>query len=165
MVAPTNTKSKKRKKKERKKASFLVLLSQCLVCPLWDTVETWQCNMRDCCCVSIQGLHPLKDSAFEVSEGESFTLLITSAVVKWDGLAFRAFPGCVTRCFTLTSQFLPPRPTKVTIYATRCRHFLSYFGRAKNLGICEAVKDSSSASSKKREKKAFAGIFLQMLQS
>ena len=35
-------------------------------------------------CVSIQGLHPLKDSAFVVSDGESFreTLLTTSVVVK-----------------------------------------------------------------------------------
>ena len=29
----------------------------------------------------------------------------------------------------------------------------SFFGRANNLGICEATKDSSGASSKKREKK------------
>ena len=28
---------------------------------------------------------------------------------------------------TLTSRFLPPRSTKVTIYTTRCRHFLSFF--------------------------------------
>ena len=84
---------------------------------------------RISCCVSIQGLHPSKDPAFEVFEGESFreTLLTASAVVKWDCLAFGAFPGCVTRCFTLTSRFLPPRPAKVTIYATRCRHFLSFF--------------------------------------
>ena len=36
------------------------------------------------CCVSVQGLHPLKDPAFEVFEGESFreTLLTTSAVVN-----------------------------------------------------------------------------------
>ena len=55
--------------------------------------------------------------AFAVFEGESFreTLLTASAVVKCDGLAFGAFPGCVTRCFTLTSRFLPPRPAKVTI--------------------------------------------------
>ena len=72
---------------------------------------------------------PLKDSACVVFEGESFreTSLTSSAVVKCDGLAFGAFPGCVTRCFTLTSRFLPPRPAKVTIYATRCRHFLSFF--------------------------------------
>ena len=66
---------------------------------------------------------------------------------KWDGLAFGAFPGCVTRCFTHESRFLPPRSTKVTIYATQCHHFLW------NLGICEATNDSSHASSKKREKK------------
>ena len=39
-----------------------------------------------------------------------------------------------------------------------------FFGRAKNLGICEATKDRSSVSSKKREKKeplwaAFGGAF------
>ena len=51
----------------------------------------------DSCCDSIQGLHPSKDAAFPVFEGESFgeTLLTLSAVVKWDGLAFGAFPGCV----------------------------------------------------------------------
>ena len=49
---------------------------------------------RPVCCVSVQGLHPLKDSAFVVFEGESFreTLFTSSAVVKWDGLAFGAFP-------------------------------------------------------------------------
>ena len=73
-----------------------------------------------------------------------------SAVAKWDGWAF---PGCITRCSRLypypyrirdtliipgeiklwklwkliTSRFLLPRPAKVTIYATRCRHFLSFF--------------------------------------
>ena len=54
----------------------------------------------------------------------------------------------VTRCFTVTLQFLPPTPTKATIYAKRCRHLLFFsFGHAKNLGICEAM------SSKKRENK------------
>ena len=59
------------------------------------------------CCVSVQGLHPLKDSAFAVFEGETFreTSLTWSAVPKCDGLVFGAFPGWVTRCFTLTSQF------------------------------------------------------------
>ena len=116
------------------------------------------------CYVSIQGLHPSKVPAFLVFEGESFgeTLLTASTVAKCDSLAFVAFPGCVTRCFILTSQFLPPRPAKVTIYATQCLHFLSFFlfGRTKNLGICEATKDSNGASSKKREKKAaFEGAF------
>ena len=70
--------------------------------------------------------------------------------------AFGAFPGCVTRCFTLTSRFLPPRPAKVTIYAAWCRHFLSFFllfECTNNLGICEATKDRSGASSRNREKK------------
>ena len=69
-------------------------------------------------CVSIQGLHPSMDPAFMAFEDKSFkeTLLTVSTVVKWDGLDFGAFPGCVTRCFTLTSQFLLPRPAKVTIY-------------------------------------------------
>ena len=63
------------------------------------------------------------------SEAESFreTLLTSSVVVKCDGLAFGAFPGCVTRCFTLTSWFLPPRPARVTTYATWCRHIRSVF--------------------------------------
>ena len=90
------------------------------------------------CCVSIQGLHPLKDTAFVVFEGESYgeTLLTTSAVVKWDGLVFGALPGCVTRCFTLTSQFLPPRPANMTIYTARYRHFLPIFP------LFRACKDS-----------------------
>ena len=81
---------------------------------------------HESCCVSVQGLHPLKDSAFVVLDLESFkeTLL---TVVKCDGLAFGAFPGCVTRCFTLTWRFLLPRHAKVTIYTTRCRHFPSFF--------------------------------------
>ena len=64
-----------------------------------------------------------------VFKGESFreTLLTSSAIVKCDGLAFGAFPGCVTRCFTLKSRFLTTRPAKVTIYATWCQHFLSFF--------------------------------------
>ena len=79
-----------------------------------------------------------------------------------DGLAFGAFPGCITRCFTFTSRFLLPRPAKVTIYATRCRHFFSFFPLlfrcTKNLGMCEAMKDLSGSSSKKRRKRAaFAG--------
>ena len=63
------------------------------------------------------------------SKAKSFreTLLTTSAVVKCDGLAFGAFPGCVTRCFTLMLRFLPPRPAKVTTYTTQCRNFLSFF--------------------------------------
>ena len=62
-----------------------------------------------------------------VFEGESFreTMLTSSAVVKCD--VNGAFPGCVTRCFTITSRFLPPRPAKVMIYATQGRHFLSFF--------------------------------------
>ena len=93
--------------------------------------------------VSHQGLHP------SPSFSESFRETLLTAV-KWDGLA--------TRCFTLTTRFLPPRPKKVTTYATRCRYFLSFFLRcAKNLGIREATTDSSSESSKKREKKAALG--------
>ena len=103
---------------------------------------------------SVQGLHPLedpassegpgllwrtrllKDSAFVVFEGESFkeTLLTSSAV----GLRFQ-----------------PPRwkwrstPRDVAIFSLS---FL-FFGLAKNLGICEATKDSSGASSRNREQK------------
>ena len=87
-------------------------------------------------------------------EGESFreTSLTSSAVVKCDGLAFGAFPGCVTRCFTLTSRFLPPR--KVTIYAARCQHFLSVFLLFPALlGYVWPRKDRSGASSKKWGKK------------
>ena len=95
----------------------------------WWWADHFNSILINNCCVSIQGLHPLKDPAFVVFEGESFgeTLLTTSAVVKLDSLAFGAFPGRVTRCFTFTSRLLPPRPAKVMIYATRCRHFLSFF--------------------------------------
>ena len=51
--------------------------------------------------------------SLKVSPSEA---LLTSPAVS---LAFGAFPGCFTRCFTLTSRFLPPRPTRVTIYTTR----------------------------------------------
>ena len=100
--------------------------------------------------VLIQDLHPSKDPVSVVFEGESFgeTLLTWSAVVKLDGLAFGAFPGCVTRCFTLTSRFLMPRPRKSTIYTMQCRHFLSF-----SLRFCEATQDRSGASSINREKK------------
>ena len=62
----------------------------------------WQRSFcsRPICCVSIQGLHP-----------------------SWDSLAFGAFPGCVTRCFTLMSWFLPPRPSK----SDDLRHAMSPF--------------------------------------
>ena len=85
-------------------------------------------KLRQLLCL-IQGLYPSKDPAFEAFEGESFgeTLLTMSAIVKWNDLAFGAFPGCVTRCFTLMSRLLPPRPAKMAIYAMRCRHFLSFF--------------------------------------
>ena len=111
-------------------------------------------------------MYTLKDPAFVVFEGESFgeTLLTMSTVVKWDGLAFGALPGWVTRCFTLTSRFLPPRST---IYATWCRHFLSFFllfGCAVNLGMCETTKDRSGASTKKREKEAFVGCIWTSLR-
>ena len=82
-----------------------------------------------CFCVTVQGLRPLKDSVFVVFWRRVLQrdLVNSSAVVKCDGLASGAFPGCVTRCFTLTSRFLPSRPEKVTIYVTRCRQFLSFF--------------------------------------
>ena len=63
------------------------------------------------------------------------TLLTSSAVVKRDGLNFGAFPGCVTRCFTLTSQFLLPRPTKVTIYTTWSGHFFWPFFLSSFSGV------------------------------
>ena len=82
--------------------SRTLAVSQFRVCLLWRTLPSWS----------------LKASPSE-------TLLTSSAAVKCVGLAFGAVPGCVTRCFTLMSRFLLPRPVKMTIYATRCRHFLS----------------------------------------
>ena len=74
--------------------------------PAFHQVKTHSSSLV-CCCVSIQGLHPSKDPAFEDFEGESLggTLLTASTIVKRDGLDFEAFPGCVTRCFTLMSFF------------------------------------------------------------
>ena len=58
--------------------------------------------MPDSCCVSVQGLHPSKDPDFAVLKpSPAETSLTASAFVKWDGPAFGALPGCVTRCFTL----------------------------------------------------------------
>ena len=108
--------------------------------------------------VKRQHLLCLSSGSASSEGGESFreTSLTSSAVVKCDGLAFGAFPGCITRCFTLTSRFLPPRPAKVTIYATQYRRFLCFFllfRVHKESWICEATKDRSSASSRNREKK------------
>ena len=49
--------------------------------------------------------------------------------------AVGAFPGCVTRCFTLTSRFLSTRPAKVAIYATMSPFslFLSSFSGAQRI--------------------------------
>ena len=66
----------------------------------------------------------------------------------------------------LRHDFCCPGP-RVAIYATRCRHFLSlfFFRRTKNLGIREATKDRSSASSKTREKKdVFVGCIWRSFQ-
>ena len=65
--------------------SHHVKTSQFRVCILWRTWSLW--------------------SLWSVTASPSETLLTWSAVVKWDGLAFGAFPGCVTRCFTLTFFF------------------------------------------------------------
>ena len=104
------------------------------------------------------------EGPFAVVEGKSLgeTLLTESAIVKWDGPVFGALPGCVTRCFTLTSWFLMPWPANVMIYVTRCRHFISFFflfrASKESWDSTIATKDSSGASFKKREKKvAFGG--------
>ena len=88
------------------------------ICWICDTsVLTHHSVTTDSCCVSIQGPHPSKDPAFVVFEGESFgETMLTSSSISW-----------LRHHFTLTSWFLPPRPVKVTIYATQCRHFLSFF--------------------------------------
>ena len=53
------------------------------------------------------------------------------------------------------SWFLPPRPTKVTIYTTLCRHFLSFFliFRAHKESWDMWGHEGSCASSENREKK------------
>ena len=81
------------------------------------------------------------------------------AVVKCDGLVFGAFPGCVTRCFTLMSRFLAPRPAKVTI----CRHFLAFFllfracNESWDMWRCEGSQ--RCILQKKGEEGAFVGAF------
>ena len=84
----------------------------------------------DVCCVSIQSLHPSKDPAFEVFEG-------------------KAFGETLSLVYPL--EHFPVASPDVKI--DDLHHAMSQFWHAKNLGICEATKDSSGASSKKREKK------------
>ena len=81
-----------------------------------------------------------------------------STVVKWDGLAFGVFPYIMI--FGLWKWRSTPRD--VSIFSLS----FFFFGHAKNLGICEAtyVKDSSRASSKKREKKAAFGRAFRLRQ-
>ena len=80
-----------------------------------------------------------------VFDGESFreTLLTSSVVVKWDGLAFGAFSCCVTRCFTLYVTFSADQ-------ACESDEVPRVF---QDLGIYETTKDSSGASSKKNGEK------------
>ena len=83
-----------------------------------------------CCCVSVQGLRPLKDSAFAVFEGESFRETLLTRQPLLNGM----------------------------IYATRCRHFLSFVLFFS--GVQRILGYRSGASSKNREKKdAFEGAF------
>ena len=129
------------------------------------TVSLWQSFLL--ACVSIYWLGSNKHFLLiqaKVKQLQHSTLLLclNSECASFEGpslwgLAFGAFPGFVTRCFTLTSRFLLPRPAKVTIYATRCRHFLSFFllfRGHKESWVREATKDNSRASSKSREKNA-----------
>ena len=112
---------------------------------------------QNICCVSIQGLHPSKDPTFVAFEGESFreTLLIASAVGTVEPLEL--FLVASPDVLPLRHNFFRPGSRKSPFSL-----FLSlFFGRAKNLGICEATKHRSSASSKHREKKdAFVGLHL-----
>ena len=106
-----------------------VAVSQFRVWILWRTRPLWSLKARP-----------------------SQTLLTSSAVVKWDGLALEAFGDVLL----LRHDFCRPGPHKwrptpgnVAIFSLS---FL-FFGCAKNLGICEAMKDRSGASSRNREKK------------
>ena len=95
----------------------------------------------DVCCVSIQSLHPSKDPAFEVFEG-------------------KAFGETLSLVYPL--EHFPVASPDVKI--DDLHHAMLQFWHAKNLGICEATKDSSGASSKKRERRpqlwaAFGGAF------
>ena len=51
-------------------------LKQVGMTPMWFSPLFWICSWLTCC-VSVQGLHPLKDPAFVVFEGESFRDLVT----------------------------------------------------------------------------------------
>ena len=61
--------------------------------------------------VPVQGLHPLKDSAFVIFEGESFreTLLTSSAVVKLDSLVLEHFLGASPDVLPLCHNFCRQR--------------------------------------------------------
>ena len=76
---------------------------------------------------------------------------------QWDALTFGAFPGCVTRCFTLTSRLLPPKWLSTSRDVAIFSFSFLFFGRAKNLGTCEATKDHSGASSRKQGKEGASG--------
>ena len=121
----------------------------------FDTRHTFAVSQFRVCI--LRRSRPLRSLKASPSE----TLLTASVVVKWDGLAFGALPGCVTRCFTLTSRFLLPRPAKVMIYFMRRRHFLCFF----LFRACKESWDMWSASSKNREKKAaFVGCSWRSLR-
>ena len=66
--------------------------------------------------------------------------------VSCDGRVFGAFPGCITRCFTLTSRFRST-PCNVAIFSLS----FFFFGCANNRGICEATKDSSILQKRGKE--------------
>ena len=124
---------------------------------------------RDICCVSVQGLHPSKDPAYAVFEGESFgeTLLTVSTVVKWQRSRLWSISW-------LRHQMFYP---DIKISAAQARksddlhHLMSPFsfilssftGGQRILGYGRPRrKDSSGAFYKLREKKAasaFRGTF------
>ena len=101
-------------------------------CLRWD-YGTWERERgRNMLCLSSGAASFEGPRAFAVFEGESFgeTLLTVSTVVKRDSLVFGALPGCVTRCFTLTSR--------ESDYVKRCWPFFvfltSFSGAQRILG-------------------------------
>ena len=123
---------------------FLHFSFSCVFFPLCGCIE-----IRGCILPSTRPLRPSKASPLERP------LKATSTVAKWDGPAFGAFLG--PGVLSLRHDLCRPGPLKwqPTSYNVAISFFFSsFFGHTKSLGIWEAANDSSSASSKKGEKKA-----------
>ena len=107
------------------------------------------------CRVSIQGLHPSKDPAFAVFKG-------CVSFVKCDGLAFGAFPGCVTRRFTLTSRFLAHESDDLRHAMSPYSLFFSSFSSAQRiLGYVRPRRIVAARPPKRGKRRSICGLHLE----